>query len=56
MVKSDNNLYQCGECGFHYKTKEEARDCEDWCMINQSCNIEITKHAIENEEVQGESS
>ena len=52
MVKiiADKGLYQCEECGFHYRKKETAERCEAWCREHKSCNIEITKDAIENEE------
>jgi len=29
-----------------YKTKALASKCEAWCTKNKSCNLEITKHAI----------
>lgn len=39
-------LYQCPECGFWYKEKEWAEKCEVWCKEHKSCNLEITKYAI----------
>ena len=47
-TKKDNKtLYLCDECSFAYKTKEFAQKCEDWCNKHHSCNLEITKHAVE---------
>lgn len=40
-------LYKCPECGFEYKEKEWADKCEAWCRENKTCNLEITKHAIQ---------
>lgn len=49
-------MYQCEECGFQYAEKEWAEKCEAWCKEHQSCNIEITAHAIpqSNEGEKGE--
>ena len=46
MVKKINNLYQCGECGLKYKNKKIAEKCENWCKKNKSCNLKITKYAV----------
>jgi hypothetical protein len=40
--------YQCPECGFHYTDEPTAKKCQAWCREHNSCNIEITKVAIEN--------
>ena len=42
-------LYRCSECGFHYHEETLAKRCETWCREHKSCNVEITKNAIENE-------
>lgn len=42
-----DKLYQCFKCGLKYKEKEWAEKCEKWCRKNESCNLEITKHAIQ---------
>jgi len=46
MVTNSGKLTICGSCGFKYKTKALASKCEAWCTKNKSCNLEITKHAI----------
>jgi hypothetical protein len=46
MVKEENNLYICEECGFSYKEKVWAEKCEAWCKEHQSCNLDITKHSV----------
>ena len=48
--EGDKKLHQCPECGLHYESKEQAKKCEVWCKEHQSCNLEITSHAIENKE------
>lgn len=44
MVKA--NVYICSECGLSYREKDLARKCKDWCKKHDSCNLEITKHAV----------
>lgn len=50
VKKQGKTYYQCEECGFIYESKEWAEKCQSWCKANNSCNIEITKHAVENKE------
>lgn len=45
--KDNETLYTCTECGFKYREQERAKQCEAWCKEHQSCNIEITKYAVE---------
>ena len=46
-IKKDNQtFYQCEECKFLYKDKNWAEKCQAWCKENNSCNLEITKHAV----------
>lgn len=50
MVKEktvDGKTYfKCSICGFFYKEKQLAQECEDFCRAHKGCNLEITKHAI----------
>lgn len=46
MVKKGNGNFQCEECGLEYKEKERAEECEIWCKEHNSCNLEITKYAV----------
>ncbi len=39
-------LYMCPLCGFEYRESKHAKQCQDWCKKHNSCNLEITKHAI----------
>jgi hypothetical protein len=41
-------FYKCPECGLHYRDKATAKQCEAWCKEYKSCNLEITKSAVEN--------
>ena len=43
------HYFICPECNFSYKEKEWAGKCEKWCKEQHSCNIEITKHAVQQE-------
>ena len=52
IQQNEKELHQCEECGFRYEEKEWAEKCEAWCKEHQSCNIEITAHAIPQEESQ----
>ncbi len=36
----------CEECGFGYATEELAEKCRKWCAENNSCSLEVTKHAL----------
>lgn len=51
IQKENKKLYQCEECGFYYESREWAEKCEAWCKEYKSCNLEITKHAAENQKI-----
>jgi transposase-like protein len=42
-------LYQCPECGLHYKDKTTSEACEAFCRQNQACSMEIAKKSVERE-------
>ncbi len=46
MKEVNADRYKCEECGLVYKDKSIAKKCEDWCREHKSCNLEITKYAI----------
>ncbi len=50
MVKEIKNkrkkYYQCEVCKFVYKERKYAERCEEWCKKYKSCNLKITKHAV----------
>ncbi len=43
-------LYECPECGLHYRDEGLAKQCELFCKEHNACSMEITPHAIENEQ------
>ena len=47
VIKNKKTYYICLECNFAYKDGETARKCENWCKKHHSCNMEITKHAVD---------
>jgi hypothetical protein len=46
---TESVIYQCQECSLHYRDESTAMACEEFCRANQACNMDIAKHAIENE-------
>ncbi len=46
-MSNEQNLYQCPECGLHYKDKEIAKKCEAWCKNYKSCNLVISQQSVE---------
>lgn len=46
LTKNRIYYYRCEGCNFIYKEKLIAKKCEEWCREHKSCNIDITKHAI----------
>jgi len=47
MVVFHSGYYVCEDCKFRYKDRNMAQKCENWCKEHKSCNIEITKHAVQ---------
>ena len=39
-------VFMCPECGLGYKDAEWAKKCAVWCKEHNSCNLEITQHAV----------
>ncbi len=48
-IKNNKNYFICEECDFAYEVEKWAKKCEGWCKEHHSCNIEITKHAVQTE-------
>lgn len=42
-------LYQCPECGLHYRDKKRMQQCQEFCSANHACNLEITKYSVEEQ-------
>jgi len=49
IKKEDKTYYACPICKFKYEEKVWAEKCQNWCKEHHSCNIEITKHAVQLE-------
>ncbi len=47
IKKKGKTYYICEECNFAYEDKHWAEKCEAWCKEYKSCNIEITKNAVQ---------
>ncbi len=51
MVKKETiknkEYYQCEICKFYYKEKKQAEKCQAWCDKHHSCNMKITKDAVD---------
>lgn len=45
--KSDETLYACPVCGFHYRDEATAKKCEAWCKEHGACSNEITALSVE---------
>ncbi|MBI4286467.1 MAG: hypothetical protein HY670_11310 [Chloroflexi bacterium] len=46
IEKQGKTLYVCEECGLAYEDKHWAEKCQQWCKQYQSCDLEITQHAV----------
>lgn len=40
-------LYECADCGLHYKDPQKADECYQFCTTYQACNLKITRHSVE---------
>lgn len=49
LIRKRTVYFKCRECGLSYKEAGWASQCEKWCAENKSCNMEIIKHAVKNE-------
>ncbi len=47
-MTEEKNIHKCEECGMSYKEEDLAKQCQAWCKEHGTCNVEITKNAIEN--------
>ena len=39
-------IYKCEKCGWLYKNRNIAEECETWCKKHNSCNLKFVKFAI----------
>jgi len=42
----NKTAYMCEECGLIYKNKTIAEKCQNWCDKYKSCNLNITRNAL----------
>ncbi len=57
MVKEHpDGMYECESCQLIYSEKGQAKTCEVWCAKHHSCNMEITRYALNKKEVTYEKS
>lgn len=45
-------LFRCKECNLPYKEVSLARKCEAWCKKHKSCNLELMKQSVTEEELE----
>ena len=50
MNQNQQIVYTCSECKMKYHDEVTAKKCEDWCKKNKSCNLDIIKYAIKEDE------
>jgi hypothetical protein len=39
-------VFKCMKCGWMYKDKKKAQECENYCKEHNACNIKFVKYAI----------
>ena len=44
---SQQALYDCSICKLHFEDEQTAKECEEWCRNNDSCNLAIASKSIE---------
>jgi hypothetical protein len=44
-------LFQCPECGLHYRDAKTAAECEAFCKTNNACSLEISMKSVEAQEL-----
>jgi len=48
QIKKNNKKYfQCEVCKFVYEDQKMGGKCQAWCDKNPTCNLEITKNAVQ---------
>ncbi|MDP3956267.1 MAG: hypothetical protein Q8Q18_03435 [bacterium] len=50
ILKNNKQYYQCEECALLYRSKDFAEKCQAWCKEHKSCNLDIVKYAIKEDE------
>ena len=50
IILKNKKTYQCEDCKLMYNGRKNAENCEKWCLKHHTCNIKITKYAINKNE------
>jgi len=51
VEKEGRKEYVCEACGYRYKARELAEQCQSWCTKHHSCNLEIVAQGTPPEEL-----
>lgn len=46
LREREKGVYACPACGFRYRSKEHAAQCEEACKTKGICRSDIAKHAL----------
>jgi len=46
VKKKGKKYFICSVCGFVYKNKKYAEECQDFCSTHASCSMELQKKAV----------
>lgn len=49
VVRESKTYYACEECGLLYRDEAMAEKCQAWCAEHKSCNLDIIKYAVNDE-------
>mgnify|MGYP001589436656 CR=1 FL=1 len=44
-------VYICERCGLIYRNRKIAEKCQNWCDNYKSCNLKISKNALNKEAI-----
>lgn len=42
-------IWECADCGLHYRDRADADACYLHCVTHQACNLEITQRSVERQ-------
>ncbi len=50
-LKKSAPLFTCPECQLTYADRAWAKKCAAWCKAHHSCNLEITRQAVNKQAI-----